>query len=364
MIKIMILNHNSNMRAKRNILILIIILFIISIINLYNAKYLNIYYENYYLKQIIWYIFSFTFLFIINKLNIKNIFNYSKFFYWSNILLLIYVLFYGKVINGSKGWINLGFISMQPSEFMKISLLLYLIYIIENTSSLKFKILKILFYTLIPSVLVFLEPDTGAIIFYLVIMFTLIIMQKIKLKYYIYSIISLILLIVLFIYLYIYYQDLLIKIMGTSIFYRIDRLVNFKTNNYQLNLALISVFSAPIIRNGFNNISIYIPEGATDFIYAFCIGNFGIILGLIIIVCYTLFFINMINMIKKNNNKKTNYLIISFLVMFFVQVIINIYMNIGLFPIIGITLPFLSYGGSSLIVYFILISLIFSLTKD
>ena len=72
---------------------------------------------------------------------------------------------------------------------------------------------------------------------------------------------------------------------------------------------------------------------------------------------------NLCKLIKSSNDKKTNYLIISFIIMFFINIAINVSMNLGTFPIIGITLPFLSYGGSSLLFYFIFIGLIFSLVN-
>ena len=70
------------------------------------------------------------------------------------------------------------------------------------------------------------------------------------------------------------------------------------------------------------------------------------------------------NILKRNHNKKTNYLIVSFNIMLLSQVLINILMNIGLVPIIGITLPFLSYGGSSMLFYFIYLGMLLSLTTS
>ena len=351
------------MKEKRNIYFFIIIFFILSCINLYNARFLNTFYKFYYIKQIIWYILGFLTIFIIKKINIKNIFKYSKYLYILNIILLILVLLLGDAINGTKAWLNIGIFTFQPSEFMKISLALFLIEITSKKEKKLIIIIKLFIYTLIPSILVFLEPDTGAIIFYLFILFSILLLLKIKWHYYLIIILLGISASMIFVYLYFNNQDLLVKILGTSIFYRIDRLINFRTNNYQLELALISIFASSVIRNGFGNILLYIPEGETDFIFAFAIGNFGLILIPIILISYFFTFINVLNLLKYSQNKKTNYLIISFFNMFFFQVIINIAMNIGLVPIIGITLPFLSYGGSSLLVYFIFLGIIFSLVN-
>lgn len=352
------------MKKNKNYLIYIpiFILFLISIINLYNAKDLNSFYSNYYLKQTIWYFIGFLFILISKKLNLKSIFKYSKYLYLLNVLLLLLVLFIGEEINGARAWINFKFFSFQPSEFMKMSLSLYLIETSQNKENKFHNICKLTIITLIPSLLVFLEPDTGAIIFYLIIYFYIISTKKIKWYYYLIFLGIGTSLLFLFIYMYQTNQDLLIKLIGTSFFYRVERIINFKSN-YQLELALLSIFASPILRYGINNILIYIPEGATDFIFAFCIGNFGIALGIIIIICYTTLLIGLLKKVTTKQNKKTNYLVISFLLILFFQIVINISMNLGLIPIIGITLPFLSYGGSSILACFIYLALILNLTS-
>ena len=348
------------MNHVKTITFTIVLLSIISIVNLYNAKYLNIIYKYYYIKQLIFYILGLIISILLKKLNLKILFKHSKYLYIFNILLLLLVLVYGQNINGSKAWFDFGFFSFQPSELMKYSLCIFLIeesYRNEN----KYKnILRLFIYTLIPTVLVFLEPDTGAIIFFIIPFLILLFSKKIKWHFYLTSIILIITFTLLFTYFYIYNQDILIKLFGTSIFYRIERIIDFKTNNYQLDLSLISIFSSNIIRNGFNNIWIYIPEATTDFILAFIIGNYGLIMLPLILFLYFILIKNILKLSKKAN-KKTNYLIISFIFIIFIQTIINVSMNIGLIPIIGINLPFLSYGGSNLIVNFIFIGTITSM---
>jgi len=353
------------MKIKENkyIFLSIAILFFISAINLYNAKFLNPFYSNYYIKQSVWFILGIVTLFFSRNINLKWLFKYSKYFYFINVLLLIIVLFVGDAINGTRAWLDFKIFSFQPSEFMKLTLTLYLIEISEKKEKKLLNILKMTLITLIPSLLVFLEPDTGAIIFYLIVYFYLITTKKIKWYYYLLFLFIFILGITAFIYFYHYNQDLLINLIGTSFFYRVDRFINFRNNNYQLELAMLSIFGSPFIRNGLNQILIYIPEGATDFIFAFSIGNFGIISAFLIIFCYAILLYNLLSKLKLTKDKKTNYLVISFVLILLFQIIINILMNIGLIPIIGITLPFLSYGGSSIIVNFLFLAIILNLTN-
>ena len=210
----------------------------------------------------------------------------------------------------------------------------------------------------------FLEPDTGAIIFYFLSAITILFFAPIKKIWFIILGIIIILFIGLFIFLYIYNQDILINILGTSFFYRVERIITFKTeSSYQLENALIAIGSSSIFGTGLNNISIYIPEAPTDFIFAFSISNFGIITGILIILCYLIIDLFLLSNFFKLKNKKIKLVLISFISIFVFQQIINIGMNLGLLPIIGIPLPFLSYGGSTIIIYFLFIAIILSLLK-
>ena len=184
--------------------------------------------------------------------------------------------------------------------------------------------------------------------------------KNINKKYKIILSISLFLIFILGIY--IIKNPLLIQNIFNNESYRIKRILNYK-HSYQMDMALTNIYSTPFIRNGFNKILLYLPEGITDFILDFTIGNFGFISLYIILLLYLNIIFNLCKLIKSSNDKKTNYLIISFIIMFFINIAINVSMNLGTFPIIGITLPFLSYGGSSLLFYFIFIGLIFSLVN-
>ena len=339
-----------------------LIIMIISFLDMYNAKYLSSLYNHNLIKQIIWYGIG-IFIFIISKcINTKNIFKYSFILYIISIALLIYVLMFGKVINGAKAWITIKGLSFQPSELTKLSLAIMLSDLACKFKSTGIKseflfLLKVAIFILIPSVLVFLEPDSGAIIFFLAILM----FSDIHKFWFTIVFILIALFIGGFILLYLYNKDLLISLIGTSFFYRVERLITFKTmSSYQLENALIAMGSSSLLGTGLGKVSLYIPEAPTDFIFAFSISNFGYLCGFIILLCYflmDLFLINKIINMKKNTLK---YILISFTSIFLFGQIINIGMNLGLLPIIGIPLPFLSYGGSTLIIYFTFLSIIFN----
>ncbi len=343
-----------NYKNKYIILYPIGILMILSLLNMINSEMINTLYDGHFIKQLCWFIIGFFILFFCTKINNIKLFDYSFILYVISIILLILVLFLGKEINGAKAWIDLGVFSLQPSELTKITLALLLTKItINKTNNFKYIILLFI-YTLIPCVLVFLEPDTGAIIFYLLIALVCFLSAKLNKKYYI--IIFTLLLIILgsLVSLYIFNEDLFINIFGTSLFYRIDRLIYF-SDNYQINNALILIGSSPLLKNGIGELSLYVPEAPTDFIYAFNIGNYGLLAGIIVTICYLFISLILISYIKKANNKLFAKV---FATIFIFQISFNILMNLGLLPIMGIPLLFLSYGGTSLIITFLFIGII------
>lgn len=338
------------MKKKYLTIIFLIIIMLFSIYNLYSAKVMLKSYSNYYIKELIWWVIGFLVIIISSRLNLDIIFKKSKYLYVLGIILLVITHFFGITINGSTSWLKVGLVSIQPSEFMKIPLILSLRSIsLRNYSNIEYFIYALVL-TLIPSIIVFMEPDTGAVIIYFLIFITFIFMRKYNRWFYIISVLLLFCIILTFIYLYLFQRDLFIKVFGTTLFYRIDRITNFlNQDGYQRNQALASLRSSKLFGRGE---LIYFPESTTDFAFTFLVSQIGIIPGIIFLIIYSLLII-ILNSIKTDKYIKAAFItIISF------QFIINVLMNIGFFPIIGITLPFLSYGGSSLLSYIILIMLI------
>ena len=338
------------MKKKYLTIIFLIIIMLFSIYNLYNSKIMLKSYSNYYIKELIWWVIGFLVIIISSRLNLDIIFKKSKYLYVLGIILLVITHFFGITINGSTSWLKVGLVSIQPSEFMKIPLILSLRSIsLRNYSNIEYFIYALVLI-LIPLIIVFMEPDTGAVIIYFLIFITFIFMRKYNKWFYIISALLLFCIILIFIYLYLFQRDLFIKVFGTTLFYRIDRITNFlNQDGYQRNQALASLRSSKLFGRGE---LIYFPESTTDFAFTFLVSQIGIIPGIIFLIIYSLLII-ILNSIKTDKYIKGAFItIISF------QFIINVLMNIGFFPIIGITLPFLSYGGSSLLSYIILITLI------
>ena len=168
-----------------------------------------------------------------------------------------------------------------------------------------------------------------------------------------------------FLYFYFNYQDNFINIFGTSFFYRIDRILNWSLGDGgQLNKSLIAIGSSGIFGHGFNHTPLYFPELQTDFIFGVFASNFGLLGSVMLILLLIIFDMNLISSASKTYDNKDKYAIAGIVGMLVFQQIQNIGMTIGLLPIIGITLPFISYGGSSLISYMLLVGIIFNVSNQ
>lgn len=327
----------------------VIIFFIFSMINLID-------YNFFFVKQIIWYILGFIIYFIMKKLNRRSVIRLSFLLYIILNVLLLYLLIFGSETNGSKAWINIGKMSIQPSELMKVVLIVVLSYM----TCKKHYVIKSFVLTLIPAVLTFLEPETGNVIFYFVIFVSCIMFNSSNFKVFKILFSSMIFILSVLFSLYYFYNDLFIGIFGYKIFYRIDRIISFLNSNYQLNQALIAMGTSYLFGGISSN---FIPEAKTDFAFALLVSKVGFLGILVYLAVNFLFNICVINKIKRNYGVM-KLIISSFIVLKIFQESIHILMNIGFFPITGITLPFISYGGTSIITYFYILGIISNSSMD
>ncbi len=357
----------------RFIVIAIVIFYIISIVSIKSASmYISSSLGNLVLKQSIWYLIGI--IFIINIVHFNNSFFYKWAYviYGINCLLLLGLLFLAPSINGSKCWYNIFGFSFQPSEFMKISLILVYSRILgefnrkrkidlKKEIALLFKIFIIL---LIPSILTFLEPDTGSVLIYVIITFFVLFVSKLRIRWFVVLFTGILSFLAIFFYFYFYQQDLFINILGNNFFYRMDRLINWQNGSgMQLENSMAAISASGILGFGFNKTPIYFPEAGTDFIFGVFASNFGFLGSSILIIFLTFFNIYLINLTNLKINYSDKTLIIGTIGIIFYQQIQNIAMTIGLLPITGITLPFISYGGSSLLSYLILMAFILNISK-
>lgn len=365
----------SKYKINNSIIISIILFCIISIISITSAKeLLPSYMNNLVLKQILWYITGFILSFFI--MYIGNEFIYSNIWklYFISITLLTLLLFFGTPINNAKCWFDIkGIGTFQPSEFMKIILIVTNAVLIDKFNQQKnqsvldeFKFLiKIGIVVFIPCILTFLQPDTGVVLIYLLITLTMLFVSGIRYRWFILLFSIFFSIIIFIITIYFTNNELFINIFGTDFFLRIDRLLDWSDKSgFQLQNGLVSIGSSGFLGHGFKNTPLYFPEPQTDFIFAVYASNFGFI-GTILLLSLILFFdIKLIIIAKKNKSNINKYIITGIIGMLIYQQFQNIGMTFGLMPITGITLPFISYGGSSLLSYMIMAGIIFNISNE
>ena len=366
----------SKYKVELNVLIPILIFFIVSIISIYSTKrLLPIEYHNLWLKQIIWYIIGISIAYLTMFLGNKFLYRNAYIFYLIGIILLALVLPFGVTINNATCWFKIPLIgTFQPSEFMKLFLIITLSRMIndfneihhnpDTIDELKF-ILKVLIIVFIPSILTFIEPDTGAVIMYLIIAFIMLFICGLRKRWFILTFIIISLLLGSFLAIYFLKQDLFIRLFGTSFFYRMDRIANWSSSDgLQLKNSLTAIGSAGTAGHGINKTPIYFPEMQNDFIFAVFASNTGFIGASILIITIIFFDLTLINYANKTTNQTDKYSLGGIVGVLIFSQIYNIAMTIGLLPIMGITLPFISYGGSSLLSYMLLLGIIFNISND
>lgn len=325
------------------------------------------------LKQGIWYLIGWGLVALLLKLKNEYLYRNTWYLYIIGNLSLLGLLIFADPINSSKCWFVIpGIGSIQPSEFMKIFIMITLATMIHNfrsdyndpnwTQELKF-ILKTFIIVLIPSVLTFLQPDTGCVLMYLIIYLSMLFVSGIRKRWFIIGFIILTIFLSLFAYLYFFNENIFIKIFGSSLYYRIERVFNWRNGlGLQLENAIAAIGSAGLFGHGYNKTPIYFPESSTDFIFAVYASNFGLV-GVIILIGIIVYLdVNIILLAKKRVEDTNKYIIAGIIGMLLFQQIQNIGMTVGLLPITGITLPFISYGGSSLLSYMMIVGILLNIS--
>lgn len=363
-------------KLNKKILIPICLMAIISIVTIYSAlTYTSSELGNLALKQTLWYFIGALLVAFLIHMKNEYLYRHTIFLYIVGNILLLGLLLFAEPVNNSKCWFSIpGIGSIQPSEFMKIFIMLMLATMIHNFRS-DYKnptlgqeflfILKTLVIVLIPSILTFLQPDTGAVIIYFIIYFFMMFASGIRIRWFLIAGGIVFLLLAIIFGIFFLQQDLFINLFGTDLFYRFERIFNWQSGTgLQLENALAAIGSAGVFGHGFNQTPIYFPESSTDFIFAVFASNFGF-LGVIILLGVIIYFDTQIVLLAKRKLLDTDkYILAGILGMLLFQQVQNIGMTVGLLPITGITLPFISYGGSSLLSYMIIIGIILNISTE
>ena len=292
----------------------------------------------------------FLFFIFISFLNINYIYKSAYIFYIFILILLFAVDSFGVTSSGSKRWISLFFINLQPSELMKISLIVFLARYYnkipsQNVNSIKHIFIPFISF-MIPVYLVVKQPDLGTAVLIAISGLIVIWLTGFRLKYFLYSFFVLICLIP----------------VGISFLkpYQKSRILTFLNPErdplgagYQIIQSKIAVGSGGIFGKGFlqgsQSYLDYLPEKHTDFIFTLFSEEFGFIGSLFLLIIYALIIYRISKIGSQTRNNFARLFCFGFAAAFFVYVTVNMSMVLGLLPIVGAPLPIMSYGGSSML---------------
>ena len=326
---------------------LILILGIISCFAMYSTDGGNFAYHT--KSHIVRFAVFFVLFIIISFFQSNFWYNSSTFIYLIILALLILVKYFGLTSSGSQRWLSLYFINLQPSELMKIGLILFLAKYYHRVSSSDVNRLKYIFSPLvamiIPVVLVVSQPDLGTAFLIGIGGAIVVWLSGVKMKF--------------FAYLSIVFLSIAPVVISFLKPYQKSRILTFLDPSrdplgagYQITQSKIAIGSGGLFGKGFLNGSQsyldYLPEKHTDFIFTLFSEEFGfvgscLVLGIYIMITWRITRIG--DMVRDTFRKLFCY---SFATAFFVYVVVNMAMVLGLIPIVGAPLPILSYGGSSM----------------
>ena len=358
--------HKGSSSAKDKILaldfsliFLILLLGVISIFAMYSTEQGKFgYYTQSHLYRFC--VFFVIFL-IISFFRVQFWFKSAYLFYLVILILLFAVDFFGVTASGSKRWINLLFINLQPSELMKVSLIIFLSRYyhkipLEHVTSVKHILIPMLALA-VPVFLVISQPDLGTAVLIALGGIAVIWLTGFNIKYFLYSSLIFICLVPL----------------GISILkpYQKSRILTFLNPErdplgagYQIIQSKIAVGSGGIAGKGYlkgsQSYLDYLPEKHTDFIFTLYSEEFGFIGSILLLMIYVMIIYRIIAIGKKSRNNFARLYCFSFATAFFSYVAINMSMVLGLLPIVGAPLPIMSYGGSSMLAMMIGLGVVMS----
>lgn len=333
-------------------------------------------YHHLYIKNIVLYGAGFFVLFITASINFRFILRATPFLYGIGILLLIAVYLFAGEVNHSKSWFRFGGFSFQPAELVKVFLILMIAYILNNRSGNSLRIVgdvvPIGLVTFVPFALVLIEPDLGNAVIYVVIMFGMIWIGNMK---YLQILIGLVVIVgsfLLFVHLYLTFHDNIkhyLEMHGVGRWVgRIDALLNPQSVSsselYQVDNSKTAIGSGELLGEGYlHGIFVqknYIPYSYADSIFVVIGEEFGFVGTSLLLLLYFLLIYRLIYTAIISKSRAGSFAIMGIVTMFVIHIFENIGMLIGLMPLTGITLPFISYGGSSLFINMISIGLVMS----
>jgi rod shape determining protein RodA len=320
--------------------------------------------QTFYIRQFYWIGLSIICFFIVIFIDYRWIIRFAYLFYIFGLLLLVAVLFIGKEGLGAQRWISLGFLSFQPSEFFKLCLIVALAHYLSNIREglvLDLKNLsKIVFlFFVTPAFLILKEPDLGTVMMLLFVFSLMVITSGVKKK--IIVVASIIGVISLPFVGNIMWENLR-EYQKQRIIAFINPYVDAQGTGYHLHQSKVSIGSGGFWGKGYlkgtQGPLRFLPERHTDFIFSVFAEEWGFAGTMFLFFLYILIILKGFDTAQRARDPAGSFLALGVTYMFFFYFIINVGMTLGVVPVVGVPLPFMSYGGTALLINFLALGLL------
>ena len=343
------------------------------LVTLYSASHMNVRVTNkVFYDQLSCAVLGFIMMFLLSRIDYRKFYDIAYIFYGLNVVLLILVMVSGRHALGAQRWMEIGGLSFQPSEFAKLSIILALgryfsehkpkvSFDFKNTTNVLFRdLVGPLLLTLFPMLLIFKQPDLGTAILFFGIFMVMLFASGIRYRYFV-SFILLCLMALPFAW----------QILKP---YQKDRLLVFMNPNidplgagYTIIQSRIAIGSGQLFGKGWmagtQNQLNFLPERHTDFIFGVIGEEWGLAGTLFLLSCYFGLVYCGLKTADQVKDKFGTQVAIGVVAILALQVVINMGMTLGIFPVVGITLPLVSYGRSSFMIFIIMIGFLLNLSR-
>lgn len=339
-----------------DLVVLYITLFLVawSVINIYSASFHE--FSSLYIKQAIFAAVCVVIVLVFPKVvDYRKVLEMSFLLYIVGIVLLLAVKLFGTTVLGAKRWINLGFFQLQPSELMKFIIIISAAHFLSKVSlplSLK-DFARLMVMTAVPFVLIKIQPDLGSALLVVIPVLFMVFFAGFKSKYIVvFNLIAVAISPFVWNHLEDYQKNRIIAFLNPQ--------EHSKHHAYQIVQSIIAVGSGQLTGKGYLEGSqskyYFLPEQHTDFIFATIGEEWGFVVCGILVVMYLALSLRIMYTGYRLSDLGGKFVCYGTGSLIASQAFINISMNIGLLPVVGVPLPFLSYGGTALIVFSLLIA--------
>ena len=316
---------------------------------------------SFFFKHLVFILLGLIIIFVISSMSRDRFLKFSLFIFVVSLILLILVPFMGVEVKGSRRWIDLYFLPrFQPIELVKPFLIIVISLILSNQKydNIYLKYILTFLATLLIALFLIFQPDIGQTLLVFLSWSILIFVSGANMIF-----LSILFLFFIFIFLY------LIFFVSKFVYIK-NRLLSFfdketGTHNFQSDKAIDSITSGGFFGKGIGegDLKNRVPEAHTDYIISVISEEFGVIAIILILLLFLILIYSVFKKVYLESEEKTKLILVGCISLILMQVMIHIGVNIRLFPTTGMTLPFISYGGSSIISISILSGIILNLTK-